>query len=92
MKRTCARAAAPPAAALVLQKWDPVCPTCRAQWAGLERLVAGRNRLRAALRAVVVHWDGYGEPDSEWSEADQTGTRILREARAALAQADGDTP
>jgi len=32
--------------ALDLQEFDPVCPTCRAPWAGIERLVAELQALR----------------------------------------------
>jgi len=38
--------------ALDLQEFDPVCPTCRAPWAGIERLVAEMRALRAVETAA----------------------------------------
>jgi hypothetical protein len=37
---------------MILQPFDPVCPTCRAPWAGIERVMHERSRLRSQVAAL----------------------------------------
>jgi len=45
--------------ALELQEFDPVCPICRAPWAGIERLIAELRALRAVEKAAQSVIDCY---------------------------------
>jgi uncharacterized membrane protein YccC len=38
---------------MILQPFEPVCPTCRAPWAGIERVLHERSRLRSQVAALV---------------------------------------
>lgn len=94
----CPLLAVPP---MVLQEADPVCPACRAPWAGMERvttklhlarhviasLLASQREAREALTAFVEHWNGYeDQPDEFWEAEDKKGVAIIRKARAALSR------
>jgi len=59
---------------LDLQAFDPVCPTCHAPWAGIERLVAEVRALRETgarfLAIVDAHATGsFGETQDAFREA-----------------------
>lgn len=65
--------------ALELQEFDPVCPTCRAPWAGIERLLANRR----ALQEEITNYRTIAENHHERALAAEAEVRALRAVEIA---------